>query len=160
MEKEGVFQLNNKTNKFEKDKLLSQILVEGGYISGKVSVDKSNRIWIFTKSAIYYITSEILDSNYKINKLSIPFTITNPMNGFENISQIGYNEYLVGKTDGYFIINLSNFKVKTHNLILNSVLVNRLEKSSKYIPISEEVALHNSENNIVLIILYHNMMIL
>lgn len=147
--KEGVFQLNNRTNKFEKDIFLSQIIVEGGYISGKVSVDKSNRIWIFTKSAIYYITSGNFDSNYKINKLSIPFTITNPMNGFENISQIGYNEYLVGKTDGYFIINLSNFKVKTHNLILNSVLVNRLEKSSKYIPISKEVALHNSENNIV-----------
>ena len=71
------------------------------------------------------------------------------MAGYENIAQIGNNEYLIGKTDGYFIINLSDFKVKSHSVILNSVSVSKLEKASKYVPLSQKTVLHNSENNIV-----------
>jgi len=147
--KEGVYKLNSKTNEFEKDTFLSEILAEGGYISGKVSIDKSNKMWFFTKNAIYYITSGNFDSQLRKHKISIPFTITNPMAGYENIAQIGNNEYLIGKTDGYFIINLSDFKVKSHSVILNSVSVSKLEKASKYVPLSQKTVLHNSENNIV-----------
>lgn len=147
--KEGVYALNSKKNVFEKDIFLSKLVAQGGYISGKVSIDKSNKMWIFTKNAIYYITSVNFDSHFKIHKLSIPFSITSPMAGFENISQIGNNEYLIGKTDGYFIINLSDFKVKKHHLILNAVAVNQLENASKNISLTNDNTLHNSENNIV-----------
>ncbi|MCO6176007.1 LuxR family transcriptional regulator [Flavobacterium sp. NRK F10] len=147
--KEGVYQLNPKTKEFEKDIFLSQILVEGGYISGKVSVDQSNKMWFFTKNAIYYVTSGNFDSQLRKHKISIPFTITNPMAGYENIAQIGNNKYLIGKTDGYFIINLSDFKVKSHSVILNSVSVSKLEKAPKYVSLSQKTVLHNSENNIV-----------
>ncbi|MCL9770064.1 LuxR family transcriptional regulator [Flavobacterium sp. HXWNR69] len=147
--KQGVYKLNSKSNKFEKDNHLSEILSKGGYISGKINVDKSNKMWFFTKNSIYYFTSGNFDSQLKTHKISIPFSITNPMTGYENVSQIGDNEYLIGKTDGYFIINLSDFKVKTHSIILNSVSVNKLENSPKNISLSKEIELHHSENNIV-----------
>lgn len=147
--KEGFYQLNSETNQFEKNEFLSQILTEGGYTSGKVSVDKSNKMWVFTKNAIYYVTSGNFDSQLRKHKISIPVTITNPMAGFENIAQIGNSEYLIGKTDGYFVINLSEFKVKNHEILLNSIAVNKLEKESKYISLEKKASLYNSENNIV-----------
>lgn len=147
--KQGVYKLNSKSNQFEKDAYLSEILINGEYISGKINVDKSNKMWFFTKNSIYYFTSGNFDSQLKIHKISIPFSITNPMTGYENISQIGDNEYLIGKTDGYFIINLSDFKAKTHSIKLNSVSVSKLENLSKNISLLQDTELHHLENNIV-----------
>ncbi|WP_396137663.1 triple tyrosine motif-containing protein [Flavobacterium sp.] len=147
--KQGIYKLNSKLNHPVKDTYLSEIVAKGGYISGNLNIDKSNKMWLFTKNYIYYFTSGNFDSQLKTHKISIPFSKTNPMAGHENISQIGNNEYLIGKTDGYFIINLTDYKVKTHNIILNSVSVNKLESSPKNISLLKEKELHYLENNII-----------
>lgn len=147
--KQGMYKLNSKLNQLVKDTYLSDLVTKGGYISGNLNIDKSNKMWLFTKNYIYYFTSGNFDSQLKAHKISIPFSKTNPMAGHENILQIGNNEYLIGKTDGYFIINLSYYKVKTNNIILNSVSVNKLESSPKNISLSKAKELHYLENNII-----------
>jgi len=147
--KEGVFKLNPKSGNFEKDDNLSNIFKNNEYISGKINVDKSNKMWFFTKNYIYYFTSGNFDKGLKKQKIPIPFSITNPMIGYENITQISDSEYLVGKTDGYFIINLSDFRVKTHNIILTSVTVNKLNKPIVDLPITQMGELQHDENNLV-----------
>ncbi|WP_291127366.1 triple tyrosine motif-containing protein [Flavobacterium sp. UBA7682] len=145
----GIFRLNAKTGSFEKDHNLSSILKNNEYISGKLNVDKSNKMWFFTKNYIYYFTSGNFDKGLKKHKISIPFSITNPMIGYENITQISDNEYFVGKTDGYFIINLSDFRVKTHNIILTEVSVNKLSQPLVNLSISEVGELSHDENNLI-----------
>jgi ligand-binding sensor domain-containing protein/DNA-binding CsgD family transcriptional regulator len=147
--KQGVYKLNSKLNQFVKDTYLSEIVTKGGYISGNLNIDKSNKMWLFTKNYIYYFTSGNFDSQLKAHKISIPFSKSNLMTGYENISQIRDNEYLIGTIDGYFIVNLNDFRVTTHNIILNSVSVNKLESSPKNISLLKETALHHLENNIV-----------
>ncbi|HRA73441.1 MAG TPA: hypothetical protein PLB11_11550, partial [Flavobacterium sp.] len=44
--KEGIFTLNTNTNQFEKDKTLSNVFDKNEYISGKMMVDQSNRLWL------------------------------------------------------------------------------------------------------------------
>ena len=147
--REGIFRLNQKTGTFERDASLSDIFKNDGYISGKLNVDKSNKMWLFTKNYIYYLTSGNFDKGLKKQKIPIPFSITNPMIGYENITQISDSEYLVGKTDGYFIINLSDFRVRNHNVILTSVSVNKLSKASVNLPVTEIGELAHDENNLV-----------
>ena len=108
--KQGIFKLNSKTKEFELDKKNSLILDKDEFVSGKLNVDKSGKMWFFTKSYIYYFTAGNFNSELKVNKIPIPFSIVNPMLGYENITQLFGNEYLVGKTDGYFIIDLNDFK--------------------------------------------------
>ncbi|WNM18073.1 helix-turn-helix and ligand-binding sensor domain-containing protein [Flavobacterium capsici] len=146
--KQGIFKLNPTKDIFVKDKNLSAVFDNDEYISGKINVDKSNKMWVFTRNYIYYFTSGNFNSELKKHKISIPFAITNPMIGYENITQISNNEYLVGKTDGYFIINLNNFKVQTHKVYLTSVSVNSLENPVKSLKISEESELNYDENNL------------
>lgn len=147
--REGIFKLNSRTGKFVEDKSLSDVFKNNEYISGKLNVDKSNKMWLFTKNYIYYFTSGNFDKGLKKQKIPIPFSITNPMIGYENITQISDSEYLVGKTDGYFIINLSDFKVRSHNIILTSVSVNKLSKPTVDLAITKEGELSHDENNLI-----------
>lgn len=147
--KQGIYKLISSKNAFVKDDNLSSVFNNDEYISGKINVDKSNKMWIFTKSYIYYFTSGNFNNDLKKHKIPIPFAITNPMIGYENITQISSNEYLVGKTDGYFVINLNDFKVKNHKVYLTSVNVNKLEKPSINLNINEESELSHDENNLI-----------
>ncbi|NNT72841.1 LuxR family transcriptional regulator [Flavobacterium sp. IMCC34852] len=145
----GIFKLDLKTGQFVKDISLSSVLNNDEYVSGKLNVDKSNKMWFFTKNYIYYFTSGNFDKELKKHKIPIPITIINPMIGYENITQISDNEYFVGKTDGYFIINLTDFKVKSHNIIMTSVSVNKLGGSLVNLPISQPGELSHDENNLI-----------
>lgn len=147
--REGIYKLNAKSGTFDKDNNLSDVFKNNEYISGKLNVDRSNKMWLFTKNYIYYFTSGNFDKGLKKQKISIPFSITNPMIGYENITQISDSEYLVGKTDGYFIINLSDFKVRSHNIILTSVSVNKLSKPIVDLSITQEGDLQHDENNLI-----------
>lgn len=148
--KQGIYKLAPQKKVFVKDENLSNLLNDDEYISGKLNVDSSNKMWFFTKNYIYYFTSGNFNSQLKSHKIAIPFTIINPMLGYENVTQISNNEYLIGKTDGYFIINLNDFKLKTHNITLTSVNVNKLNKTSVNLSIFEKGHLHHAENNITL----------
>ncbi len=147
--KQGIFSLNSKTSTFVKDESLSSVLKNDEYVSGKLNVDRSNKLWMFTKNYIYYFTSGNFDSGIKKHKISIPYSITNPMIGYENITQISDSDYLVGKTDGYFIINLADFRVRSHNIILTSATVNKLSEPIVELSLKEEGSLHHDENNLV-----------
>jgi DNA-binding CsgD family transcriptional regulator len=147
--RQGIYKLDNKTSQFVKDTNLSSVFNNGEYISGKINVDKSNKMWLFTKNYIYYFTSGSFNSDLKKHKIPIPFVISNPMIGYENITQISNNEYLVGKTDGYFIINLGDFKVKSHKVVLTDVTVNKLNESNNTLSIVDEGKLTHDENNLV-----------
>lgn len=147
--KQGFFQLNETKNIFVRDNELSKIFDNEEYISGKLIVDNYNKMWLFTKSYIYYFSSGNFTKGLKFHKIPIPANITNTMVGYENISHISNNKYLVGKTDGYFIINLNDFRIKSHKVVLSSVVVNKLENIEKNQSIVKKGVLDSDENNIV-----------
>ena len=147
--KQGIFRLNDKTGKFVKDENLCEVFQNGEYISGKLNVDETGKMWLFTKSYIYYFTSGNLNADLKKHKIPIPFAIVNPMLSYENITQISTNEYLVGKTDGYFMLNLNDFKTKKYKISITDVNVYKLENPSIRLSITENGQLNHDENNIV-----------
>ncbi len=147
--RQGIYLLDAKTNQFVRDANLSTVFNNGEYISGKLNVDASNKMWLFTKNFIYYFTSGNFNKELKMHKIPIPAIISNPMIGYENITQISNNVYLVGKTDGYFIINLADFKVKTNKVVLTNISVNKLSEVAENLSITDEGDLSHDQNNIV-----------
>ncbi|MFL9843739.1 helix-turn-helix and ligand-binding sensor domain-containing protein [Flavobacterium rhizosphaerae] len=119
--KEGFFKLDPKTKKFNKQELISGILQDGEYTSGKLMVDKNNRMWFFTKNYINYFICGKLNTELKHNVIPIPSSITNSMLGYENITQITPSIFLVGTTDGYYTINLNELKFKTYKVYLTGI---------------------------------------
>ena len=148
--KEGVFKLNSKTKQFEKDRLLSSVFEKDEYTSGKLIVDNSNRLWMFSKNYINYFSVSKLSNQLKQNIIPIQASLTNSMLGFENITQMTNFDYLIGTTDGYYTLNINDLSFKDYTVIIDNITVNKLNKSFKNCAIQEEGNFKYNENNITI----------
>lgn len=148
--KEGIFKLINKTKQFEKDKLLSSVFEKDQYTSGKLIVDNSNKIWLFSKNYIHYFSLSKLSNQLKQNVIPIPAFLTNSMSGFENITQISNHDYLIGTTDGYYTMNINDFSFKNYKVSISNIETNKLNESyNNNNSIFDEGSFKYDENNII-----------
>ena len=146
--KEGIFKLDDNTKKFSKDIILSSVFEKDEYTSGKLIVDDSNKIWLFSKNYIHYFSLSKLSNQLKQNVIPIPASLTNSMLGYENITQISNSNYLIGTTDGYYILNLNELSFKNQDIAISEITTNKL--SERYINHSMAVkgSFAYDENNI------------
>lgn len=148
--KEGIFKLNPKTKQFEKDKLLSSIFEKDEYTSGKLIVDDSNKIWLFSKNYIHYFSASKLSNQLKQNVIPIPSSLTNSMLGFENITQISKSTYLIGTTDGYYILDIDDLSFKNYTVSISEISINKQNQTLKDVILNQEGRFKSNENNITL----------
>ena len=148
--KDGIFKLNSVTKQFEKDKLLSSIFEKDEYTSGKLIVDQSNKIWLFSKNYIHYFSASKLSNQLKQNVIPIPSSLTNSMLGFENITQISKSTYLIGTTDGYYTLNIDDLSFKNYMVFISDILINKQNQTLKNVALNDEGSFKANENNITL----------
>jgi AraC family chitin signaling transcriptional activator len=146
--KDGIFKLNTATKEFEKDKSLSLIFENDEYTSGKLVLDNSNKLWLFSKSYINYFTLNKLSSDLKKNVISIPSSLTNSMLGYENITQISNSLYLIGTTDGYYTININDLSFKNHSVLISNISSNKHNEKLTNFSITKEGTFDHDENNV------------
>lgn len=146
--KDGVFRLNPKTTEFTKDSFLSGILKKDEYTSGKLIVDNSNKLWLFTKNYINYFSLGKLSTQLKRNIIPIPASLTNSMLGFENVTQISNSKYLIGTTDGYYTLNIDDLSFNNYSISITGIASNRTNEGPVYAPINKEGSFKYAENNI------------
>jgi AraC family chitin signaling transcriptional activator len=146
--KDGIYKLNEKTKLFVKDNSLSSVFDNGEYNSGKLILDNSNKLWLFSKNYINYFTLNKLNSSLKKNVISIPSTLTNSMLGYENISQLSNYQYLIGTTDGYYVININDLSIKSHSVSITDLSINKLNDKQTSFNLSEDGIFDYDENNV------------
>lgn len=148
--KEGIFKLNPKTNAFEKEKQLSAVFEKDEYTSGKLIVDDSNKIWLFSKNYIHYFTLSKLSYELKQNAIPIPSSLTNSMLGYENITQLSNSNFLIGTTDGYYTINTNDLSFKNYSVSISNISTNKLNHKPNNRSILDTGEFNYDENNITL----------
>ena len=148
--KEGIFKLNTKTKQFEKDVVLSAAFNKGEYTSGKLIVDKSNKIWLFSKNYIHYFTFNKLSSDLKHIAIPIPSYLTNSMLGYENITQLSNSDYLIGTADGYYTLNINDLSFKNYSVSISNISINKINELFVDCSIQEKGSFKYNENNITI----------
>ncbi|MDQ6469351.1 triple tyrosine motif-containing protein [Flavobacterium sp. LHD-80] len=148
--KGGIFKLNATTKQFEKDTVLSSIFENDEYTSGKLIVDNSNKIWLFSKNYIHYFSASKLSNQLKENVIPIPASLTNSMLGYENITQISKSNYLIGTTDGYYTLNIDDLSFKNYTVFITDITMNKQNETLKNVAIQNEGSFTSTENNITL----------
>ena len=146
--KDGIFDFNNKSKKFQKTKKLSSAFEKDEYLSGKLMTDKSNRLWFFSKNYINYFSYGKLSTTLKHNVIPIPSSLTNSMLGYENISQLSESLYLVGTTDGYYTINIDDLLFNNNHLYITAITTNKHNESLTNESIRENGSFDSNNNNI------------
>lgn len=146
--KEGVFKLDDKTKQFNKDTLLSSVFAKDEYTSGKMIVDNTRKIWLFSKNQISFYSFTKLSNQLKQNSIPIPASLTNSMLGYENISQLSSSDYFFGTTDGYYTMNINDLVFKNYKVSISSISTNILNEPAHNNSILEEGVFTHNENNI------------
>lgn len=147
--KEGIFKLNETKKVFQKDKELSKVFENDEYTSGKLIVDNSNKLWLFSKNYIHYFTLSKLSNQLKINTIPISSSLTNTMLGYENITQLSNSTYLIGTTDGYYKININDLSFKNNSVSISGVIINKLDQKSINASIKDNGEFCHDENNFI-----------
>ena len=111
-------------------------------------VDKSNKLWFFTKNYIHYYSSGKLSSELKRNSLPIPSSMTNSMPGYENIFQLSTTNYLIGTTDGFYILKNNDFKFNNYKVSLIRISNTVVNSKPTNISIADETSLSHDQNNL------------
>lgn len=148
LSKEGFFILDQKTLKFKKDIFFNKYFEKGQYLSGKLYIDKFNQLWIFTKKGLEFYKGNNIDSDVKKGILYINSDLLKPISGYENISQLEDNKYLIGTTNGYNIIHKDKIVYQKGQIKINLLSVS--ENNLKYTPVNldENLKFNYKTNNI------------
>jgi DNA-binding CsgD family transcriptional regulator len=146
--KDGIYKLDNKTKQFKKDSVLTTFFEKDLYKSGKMIVDDSNKIWLFSENYVHYFSLGKLNNSLKQNVIPISSSLTNSMSGFENLSQISSSDYLIGTTDGYYTVNINDLTANKYAISIFSIESNKLDNKYKNKSIKEKGVFTSAENNI------------
>lgn len=148
--KEGVFKLDNKTKQFSKDAMLSSVFENDFYTSGKMIVDDSNKLWLFSKNHINYYSSNKLNNKLSKSSIPIPISLTNSMFGYENISQLSNSTYFFGTTDGYYLLNINDLYNNDYKVSISKIVTSVLGEDVNIDDIFNSGVFKHDENNITI----------
>ena len=147
--KAGVFKLDKRTNLFEKDTTLSRRFAETGtYTTGKLTYDReNNKLWTFNSQEIDYLQPGILSGEFEMNRFTLPVKARKDIPGFENISPIDQDIYLLGNSTGYILFDLNRTTSKPFSVQLRSVENSARDGKMEYIDWSAQDQYQNTKSN-------------
>ncbi|WP_298340813.1 triple tyrosine motif-containing protein [uncultured Algibacter sp.] len=147
----GVFKLNTVAQTFEKDSLFSSLINEENFKSGKLVHDKkTNRLWSFSSKEIKYLETSGLSGEKKIKTISFPADIRNEVTGYENITHLNDEKFLLGTTTGYIILDLDKIEEQNHEIAINKIAVSKLKNNDTVhlVKLNSKASFENDQNNI------------
>lgn len=146
---DGVFNLNKNDLTFSKDSILSSFYNNNGFLSGKLSADlANNRLWMFAENSIGYVQSAGLTNQMKLTEISLPAVVRKTKPGFENILKLSNQDYLMGTTKGYIVLDLSKIESSTYKIKINQIVNYQLNEPEYYLSISTDTILPVKSNNL------------
>jgi DNA-binding CsgD family transcriptional regulator len=151
--RKGIFKYDSTSNKFIRDSLLSKGYTEDEYLSGKMVVDaKDNRLWLFTKTDIIYITEGNLDGNPVKRYIPLPADMRGGIIGYESVTALeGIGRYLFGTSNGFITVSIEDFEDKPFSIHIESVAKAQRNTSSGNtgrLHKNKEGTLSTDENNV------------
>ena len=122
----GVFVKEKRALKFRQDSVLNRLLInEAGGITSIVLPDKeANSLWYFTKNGLSIISPNAFSSSLGITTIPIPsfFRRSLGVAGFENISRITKDKYLIGISNGFVTLDLEKRKAKDYTIKISGIV--------------------------------------
>ncbi|OZV67222.1 triple tyrosine motif-containing protein [Winogradskyella aurantia] len=144
---DGVFEYNNSKDEFIKDTLLTRYVARENYLSGKLIYEKeNNRLWAFAKNRMIYVEPGRLSTDPNINTIAVPFELRKNKAGYENLLHLENNNYIIGTTSGYFILNLNKLEEEKHHILINSVTASSIVEGPIPLKTSGSTELSNTNN--------------
>jgi DNA-binding CsgD family transcriptional regulator/ligand-binding sensor domain-containing protein len=133
----GIFHYDKENSRFIKDSVLTSFFMPDNYSSGRIDKTENDKIWVFSKTDIICISLGSVKDEYIIRKIPISAELRNQLSGYENVSLVNQDTYLIGKNNGYLKLkNPESIEVKPV-IYLNDLSVFSLNDKYKKFPIDK-----------------------
>ena len=150
--KNGVLRYDNENQGFILDSILSEINPTNSFISGKMVVDPQNDIlWLFSKNYISKVFRGKLNETFINERIPIDWITRESLEGYETIAHLKDEQYLIGTSSGYIVMDLSRITQNENDIHLASGSIlskDRPGQLKKFLDMSEDLELEPTENNL------------
>ncbi|MEX0290693.1 MAG: triple tyrosine motif-containing protein, partial [Flavobacteriaceae bacterium] len=148
----GVFKYDFDQHKFSNDSLLtSRFFPDGDHIIGiLISEHKANRLWGFTNKNVVYVSPGKLNDQPQATRIPTPtfFRRNLGVSGFEFITHLQNELYLIGISNGYITLDLDKLKTKEYEVNLNAISKEYHDARIEEVSIKDNTEFKYSENNL------------
>lgn len=121
----GAFVKDKDTLSFTPDVALNKLLINkaGGIASIALPDRRANKLWYFTKNGLSVISPEVFSDTFTITTIPVPsfFKRSLGVAGFENISGIQDDKYLIGISNGFVTLDLSKRKERAYEIEISQI---------------------------------------
>ena len=146
--KDGFFVYDSQSNQFVKNELISSLFQENNFTSAKMVVDREKFLWVFERNNLIRVEKGALSSEYIVNKFPLPFDMRKTNTGFENISHVSQDEYLIGTSNGFFVFDTSKIKSYPPNIMLNAFLASNKSNQNQQVEFDTKIKLKADFNSV------------
>lgn len=143
---EGLFKYVDGSNSFIKEDNLSDIFTPESYVSGKLIAQDDGKLWAFSKDFVHFVSKEDFSAGYKMNQIPIPQSLRKGMTGYENISHIKDDTYLIGTSNGYLLVDISALEIREYEIYFNQVSNGNKKGNMKLVSNTAAGKFKSSEN--------------
>ncbi|MGB7843418.1 MAG: triple tyrosine motif-containing protein, partial [Salinimicrobium sp.] len=146
----GIFLYDRKQNRFTPNNELNSITKRQERISGISTVLADGSLWTFGRDNLYYLFRDPFEQKLIERKVPLPLENRNITNGFENISLLEKDQYLVGSNVGYIQFSLPIEDQEVEQFAIRSIAAS--SKGESYVHRllnTEELQLKNKVNNLL-----------
>lgn len=149
----GAEVFDKEKNLFVKDSVLSQKFFnqKDPTVGILISDELNNKIWSFSKKNIICLSQGRLDEFLYETKIPIPSSFRKNLGiaGFECLSSLTKNKYLIGNSDGYVALDLSKLTKKKYSINIDKVINSNLSDDFFFIDLQQkENEFKNKDNNV------------
>ncbi|MEZ4809411.1 MAG: triple tyrosine motif-containing protein [Allomuricauda sp.] len=108
------------------------------------------KLWFFTNNGIKYVSQSTFSGKLSDTNIPMPnaLRINLGVAGFENISRITDNKYLIGSSNGYVTLDLDKVSPTDHSIKINSVYFGDYGNVSTKTPLNTFGEFNYSKNNL------------
>ena len=145
--KDGFYTYNKDKGAFYFEESLASIYNEERFVTGKLVQDNA-QLWTFTKDNLTQITTNKLDGSFATRSIPFPVDYRNTVAGYEIFERFRESEYLLGTSNGYFIVDTSQFSEQNHEVAINTVKVGKLGETFNFAALEQEGDFAAAYNNV------------
>ena len=122
--KDGVWRYNATSATFERDSIFSAVYTPETYVSGKMVVDEEKgALWFFSKDKISQMKRGKLNESFVREDFPISVATREAIDGYESITPISDQQYLLSTASGYVILDLEKMQPKEFNVHIQNINV-------------------------------------
>lgn len=147
--KDGVYIYNREEKQFEKDTLYSKLINTKTFTTARLIPDHTtHKLWSFSKEGIHYITTSKFSDKQELHHITFPVNTREDITGYENITPLTNNKYILGNKTGYTLLELNKLNIPEQNININTVAAsNRKGKAQQLVNINSNKTFKNKTHN-------------